>query len=226
MNRRDFLSMATAASMNPIFSRLELLASEREQASPAKGVHITAFGPYEGLAINPSQEVAEHLSVLGYPITVLPVDYDNAPIILRHIIKSNPRVVVSLGLDGGSVYNPDYYFNVEIVANNIRYGYVRYTGDVLTYLRIDRKIMEHVIDRVSMPTSSVEYLQDKFDALGIKYKLSTSAFISQCNSLLFEGIMSTLSSMTKFYFFHVPRDIYANSAKRDNIVRAIETLAE
>ena len=99
MNRQKFLKLVAAASMAPLSGGLELLASGVKQTDRAKEAHITAFGPFGNFAVNPSQDASKYLSELGYQTTVLPVDYDKAPTILRRIIDSNPRIIIVLGKD-------------------------------------------------------------------------------------------------------------------------------
>lgn len=204
MDRRNFLR--SSATLLVQLSQLELLAlgSEKEK----QDVYITAFGPDSIYPINPSQDMAKHLSGLGYKTEILPVDYGEAPMRLREIIKNErPKIVVSLGLNELM----RAYFMVEVNANN-----------QLPWLQ---KIRENVGDRIELPALSLEYLQKRFESSGVTYSLSYNAGILQCNSLMFEGLMSTMNSRTKFYFFHVPRNIYTNSAKRDNLVKAIAALA-
>lgn len=234
MKRRQFLK-TVPVGLAVGLSELELLALEKKEVNKTADVYVTAFGgPYGGLSRNPTQDIAEHLSEIGYRTEVLPVDYDRAPRRLRQIIKNEkPRIIVSLGtlgafdvrVFGDGVYlindnlvnSQDFYFNVEINVNNNRGG---------------GGIVRQLASVIGIPASNVKYLKQRFDAAGIKYRMNINtnpnhyagSGTSECNFLAFQGIMATINSRTKFYFFHVPLDISTNPAKKDNIIRAIGAL--
>ena len=102
---------------------------------------------------------------------------------------------------------------------------MQFLGDDLTSLKIETRLIENIRDIVNMPASRIKYLKERFDAAGVNYGISGTSSISECNSLLFHGTVLTLNSRTKYYFFHVPADIFTSERKRDNLVKAVETLA-
>jgi len=166
----------------------------RASVESTQGIYVTGFGPFQGVSINPTQDVVEDLASLGYAAEVLDVDFDLAPAALERIIEQNqPKVIISLG-----VFREDVPLAVSVKSGDLSLSY-----------------------------DDLDHLENRFEEHGVRYVIEHNAGTYVCNELLYTRLNLTENNPdTRFYFFHVPLDIYSNEDRLKNLMSAIRALEE
>jgi len=207
---------------NPLEQRIERVEQKEPQNKREKinSIFITGFGPFGSYNQNPTKDVAVYLRSKGYNSQVLDVDYEDAPKALKRIYESKkPKIIVSMGV---SLYAEN--LNVSIVGQNTMSASIPdASGDVYH----EKKINPLLPDRNTIPQYDLTFIQTRFQQSNVNYEIERDAGTYVCNSLLFNGISLTENNPeTKFYFFHLPSDIYSNKDKLKNLERGLEALIE
>ena len=190
-----------------------------------KDFYITGFGPFcdsdkDGkLDRNPTQDVIEYFKGRGYNAEVLKTNYKKSTNRLEEIIKEyNPKLIMSLGVSEGVDS-----INLSMAATN-RYhlkkkGFGR-------RLRGFNKIDKSLDKIIFLNKNDLSYVYKHWGNDNISFKEEWYSGNIECNYLLFKGIDFTKDIDTKFFFIHVPYDVYSNHEIFLNLERAIESLVD
>jgi pyrrolidone-carboxylate peptidase len=120
------------------------------------------------------------------------------------------------------VKNEVEYINISTTAKNMMSSDI---PDNSKRIFKDKKIDEKLPEKIILDSGHLNFIRDRWDSNGIKYKIEKDADTYVCNSLLFAGIdEARKNEKVLFYFFHVPHDIYENKEKLRNLEDAIKSL--
>lgn len=183
-----------------------------------KDLFLTGFGDSPYTKNNPTRILMTYFSIKGYNTAVLDADYDKAPSSLDEIYnKVKPKKIVSLGVSR----NP-CDLGVLIVAKNLMHASKPdNSGKCYLFKKIDSSFPK----KIYLPEKNVQRLISIFEKENINFKIDSIPGTYVCNSLLFRGINLSKEKNVKFYFFHVPYDIFEDKNKLNNLERAIESIA-
>lgn len=182
-----------------------------------KNIYITGFGPFldsdaDGKKDkNPTQDVVRYFKSQGYNAEVLEANYRKSTKRLKEIIeKYNPKIIVSTGVS----YCADS-ISLPISANN------KYWKKEKRIKKIDKNADE----KIDLDSNLVKEICNVWNENGILFRLEEDSGDIECNHLFYQGINLTKDTDIKFYFIHLPRDIYFDKEKLSNLEKAIKLLA-
>lgn len=215
------LSAGVLFSVN--FAEISAQSPKSDINIEKKDLYITGFGPFydfdkDGeLDRNPTQDVIEYFKEQGYRAEVLKVDYKKSTNRLEKIIKRRkPKLIISLGVSS----NADF-IDLSTAANN-----EYYTRNLDKIIEKVQKIDEDLGKKMPLDVDDLDYICECWDENKISFYKDENPGYDQCNYLLFRGISLTKDVDTKYFFIHVPYDIYSNRGIFLNLEKAIESLID
>jgi|AntRauTorcE11898_2_1112593.scaffolds.fasta_scaffold00018_29 pyroglutamyl-peptidase len=177
------------------------------------GILITAFEPFGGDSLNPSQEVLRDFPEFLYAKkvikAVLPVVYNhNFDRLLPLIEKHEPDVILLLGYAKGRSH-----LCVERIGINICDSP---TPDALGNVLSNRPIVKGGVDGL-FSTLPLSLLEKRYKELNLPAKLSNTAGAYVCNNLFYKTLhhIKLYNLQTKVGFIHLPA--LPSQASRENI---------
>jgi pyroglutamyl-peptidase len=177
------------------------------------GVLVTGFGPFPGVARNPSGELLPALAGPGVRTLLLPVEYRAAADVLADALpRLRPDVALLFG-----VASTDSVVRIEAVARN--HGSVG-TPDVSGWVQGDRPLRDGAPDTypASLP---VEPLRAAVAASGRPVVASSDAGGYVCNATFYAAlhVIATAGLPTRCGFVHVPGLAGWSPAEHEAIAR-------
>lgn len=167
-----------------------------------KTILVTAFEPFGGDVLNPSQMVLEALPDDDPAVTLrrllLPVSYDRAARLLKQeMLRLRPDCVLSLGQAGGRKT-----VTVERIAVNLQDGG---SPDSDGIVRRDCPVEEGAPDAY-FSTLPVRILRDAVEREGVACALSLSAGTYVCNTVMYTALRTADAAglPAKAGFLHLP----------------------
>ena len=167
--------------------------------SKSKIILITAFEPFGGESINPSQQILSKLpnEVNGYSIKkiLLPVDFIKAPTeTIKEYDKLNPMAVIMLGQAGGR-----NGISIETTGKNQMNARI---PDANGYLPQNERIVSYGEESITSTLPNVKII-DALNSINIPVSLSSDAGGYVCNTLLYSMLYYNKGSIPTG-FIHVP----------------------
>ena len=167
--------------------------------SKSKIILITAFEPFGGESINPSQQILSKLpnEVNGYSIKkiLLPVNFIKAPCVaIKEYDKVSPMAVIMLGQAGGRSG-----ISIETTGKNLMNARI---PDVSGYMPQNEKIVSGGEDFI-ISTLPNDRIINKLSEKEIPALISSDAGGYVCNSLLYTMLYYNKGNVPTG-FIHVP----------------------
>lgn len=186
-----------------------------------KKLLITAFEPFGGETLNPSQEAVFRISdVVGvYSIErlLLPVEFETAvERVIAHSEVICPDVIISVGQAGGREK-----ITPELVGINLRHAKI---PDNAGNIPTDEPILENG-NAAYFSTLPVRKMAQAIDDAGIPAQVSYSAGAYVCNEVFYSLLSHFSGTDTRVGFIHIPYSAEQNkhpSMELSDIVRALE----